>query len=412
MVSVPTWTATSRACPVCDCHQAEVLYSQKFALPGDQLVATAYDVVVCAFCGAAFADTPVTQQCYDELYSTRSRYAAGPAAHASGGDRDRTRFREVAAEIGQRVPNTSARVVDVGCANGQMLAALAERGYNSLCGVDPSPACVQHAATVPGANAFVGSLSQMPDDQEPYDLVILSHVLEHVRDLKPALLSLKQFVSNDALVYVEVPDASRYVDFAWSPFQDFNSEHINHFSLVSLGNLLRQCGLRPQRAAAKQILSAPGMPYPAIHCFGELDADVSPEVQNDIALRERLEAYIRVSKQLMQDIDARLADKLSDGVRVIVWGTGELTAKLLVDTALAHANVVGFVDSNPINQGRLLLGLPILAPAALKSGHEIILVASILHHEAIVHTVRALGLRNPVLGLMGGDDGGLEPAIP
>jgi SAM-dependent methyltransferase len=385
---------------VCDGREADIVHSQRFVLADDKNLAASHDVVVCAACGAAFADTPVTQQRYDELYAQRSRYAAGPAAHASDHDRDITRFREMAAEIARVVADTSARVLDVGCANGQMLAALSRLGYTSLSGVDPSPACVTQAAAIPGVRAYAGSLSQLPEDAGPYDVVILSHVLEHVRDVKPALEYLKRFLTGNARLYVEVPDALRYVDFAWSPFQDFNSEHINHFSLVSLGNLLRQCGFRPLRQTAKEILSAPGMPYPAIFCFAQRDPHVPAALEKDVALKGALQAYVELSARLMKDIDARLAEKLGGGVPVIVWGTGELTAKLLVDTVLARANVVGFVDSNPINQGRVLRGLPILAPADLKSGDEIIVAASILHHASIVQAIRQLGLRNPVLGLM------------
>jgi len=398
-------SATNRPCPVCDHRRAEVLHSQRFVLPEDKKLTASYDVVACDRCGAAFADTPITQREYDELYAQRSRYAAGPAAHASDSDRDIGRFREMAAEISRTVPDTSSRIVDVGCANGQMLAALSDVGYQNLIGVDPSPACVQQAQTIHGARAYVGSLSEMPANAGPYDVVILSHVLEHVRDVKPALDSLERFLSGGAILYVEVPDASRYVDFTWSPFQDFNSEHINHFSLTSLANLLRQCGFRPLKSAAKDILSAPGMPYPAIYCFARLDPDTSPTIDKDIALKERLEGYVRVSRQLMDDIDSRLAATVNGGTPVIVWGTGELTAKLLADTSLARANVVGFVDGNPINQGRLLRGLPILAPGELKSGDAVIVVASILHHAAIVRAIRGLGLRNPILGLIGGTPG-------
>jgi 2-polyprenyl-3-methyl-5-hydroxy-6-metoxy-1,4-benzoquinol methylase len=397
---------------VCDHLQAELLHSQRFVLPGDKSLTTGYDVVVCERCGAAFADTPVSQQQYDDLYAERSRYAAGPAAHASDNDRDFARFRDMALDIDRMVADKSARVLDVGCANGQMLAALSALGYRNLCGVDPSPGCVQQALSIPGVSAIVGSLSHMPDEAGPFDVLILSHVLEHVRDVKPALHYLERFVSAHALIYVEVPDASRYVDFAWSPFQDFNSEHINHFSLVSLENLLRQCGLRPGHAAAKEILSAPGMPYPAIYCFAAPGRSVSSAIEKDVALKQRLQAYVRVSAALMEQINARLAERLAGSAPVIVWGTGELTAKLLADTALAHANVVGFVDSNPINQGQLLRGLPILAPTELVSGQEIIVVASILHHKAILHAVRTLGLGNPVLGLREIDDGTPEPEFP
>lgn len=391
--------ATGRPCPVCDCRQAKLLHAQRFVLPDDQGLTSGYNVVVCDQCGAAFADTLVTQRRYDHLYAEKSRYAAGPAAHASDNERDFARFRQMAAEIGRRVPDKSARIVDVGCANGQMLAALGALGFTRLTGVDPSAACVQQAAAIPGVSAYVGSLTQMPAEEEPYDVVILSHVLEHVRDVKEALGCLSQFLRPEALVYVEVPDASRYVDFAWSPFQDFNTEHINHFSLVSLGNLLRQCGLRPVHGAAKEILSAPGMPYPAIYIFAKAGTAVPATVEKDVTLPERLLAYVRVSAELMNRIDAHLRENLRNGAPVIVWGTGELTAKLLVDTALAHADIVRFVDSNPVNQGRLLRGVPVVAPSELRSGDEIIVVASILHHEAIVRAVRALGLRNPVLRL-------------
>lgn len=388
-----------RPCPVCGERRAEVLHAQRFVLADDKKLAGSYNVVACLTCGAAFADTPVTQREYDDLYARRSRYAAGPAAHATEGARDVTRFRDMASEIAAVVPEKSARMLDVGCANGQMLAALAERGYTSLAGVDPSPACVQQASAIPGASAFVGSLSEMPVEAGSFDVVILSHVLEHVRDVKPALKSLERFMTPRALIYVEVPDASRYAAFAWSPFQDFNSEHINHFSLTSLDNLVRQCGFRPARLAAKEILSAPDMPYPAIYGMATRDATVSPSIVKDTALRQALLDYIEVSARVMRDIDARLSREVAAGQPVIVWGTGELTAKLLADTALGAANIEAFVDSNPINQGGRLHGVPILAPETLRSGAQPIVVASILHHRSIVQAIRSRGLRNPIVAL-------------
>jgi SAM-dependent methyltransferase len=399
-VDVASPTPTSRECPVCDGREAERLHSQRFVLPDEKNLAAAYDVVVCARCGAAFADTPVTQRQYDELYARQSRYAAGPAAHATDNDRDTARFREMAAEIQRVVPDRSARILDVGCANGQMLAALSALGYTRLVGTDPSPGCVEQADAIPGVCAYVGSLSDVPDAEAPSDLVILSQVLEPVRDVKPALDYVRRFLGRGARIYVEVPDASRYAQFAWSPFQDFNSEHINHFSLASLANLFRQCGLRLDRAGAKDILSAPGMPYPAIYAFASVEEGAPQAIERDSGLEAALRKYVDTSSRLMAEIDARLTPALAGGAPVIVWGTGELTAKLLADTVLSRANVVGFVDSNPVNQGRLLRGLPIQAPADLEPGDAIIVAASILHYTSIVQAIRALGLSNPVLGLV------------
>jgi SAM-dependent methyltransferase len=390
---------TVRTCPICHHDRGEVIHSQEFALPEGQSLIDSYDVVCCDRCGVGFADTPIPQSQYDALYANLSRYAAGPAAHIVDSERDLLRFRNVAAAIDDVVADKRARIVDIGCANGLLLKALAERGYSKLCGIDPSAACVRQAAGVAGADAFVGSLSKIPEEAGRFDVLILSHVLEHVRDVRPALDYLRQFMTERAVIYAEVPDALRYVDFAWSPFQDFNTEHINHFSEVCLRNLLGQCGLTAHDFGVKNILSAPGMPYPAVFGFGTIEGNRVAPLRKDEELRGRLQAYVDVSAQLMRDIDAHLRQALAGAQRVIVWGTGELTAKLLVDTELARANVVGFVDSNPVNQGRVLRGRPIVPPDTLRSGDEIIVVASILHAPGITRAIRDLGLANPIVTL-------------
>jgi len=391
-------TRTQRPCPICDSHDGVLLYEQRLMLPDDQHGAGLQRVVVCNDCGGAFTDTSIPQRDYDALYENRSRYAAGPAAPVDA-ERDVARFRDIAALLDEMVPGRSARIVDIGCAGGEMLAALADRGYVDLTGIDPSPACVERSRGIPGVRANRGSLANLPAPAEPWDLVILSHVLEHVRDLKGALAALFPFVAPGGVLYVEVPDASRYVDFAWSPFQDFNSEHINHFSLQSLENLLAASGFRTVRRATKEILSAPGMPYPALYCLARREG-TRLSIRRDDELRLRLESYIDRSSAILDDIDRCLSEHIGSDDPVIVWGTGELTAKLLTQTFLGHARIVAFVDSNPVNQGRILRGLPVIAPEALpRDGTALIVASSILHYDSIARAARSLGLHNPVLRL-------------
>jgi SAM-dependent methyltransferase len=389
---------TRRRCPVCGHDHAEVIHSQRFVVPGNRET-DRMDVVCCDRCGVGFADTEISQAEYDALYADVSRYAAGPAAQVADSERDLGRFRTVAAAVERQTPGKRARIADIGCANGLLLKALAERGYSNLCGIDPSADCVRHAAAVDGVQAFVGSLSAIPPEAGRFEVVVLSHVLEHVRDVRAALEALKPFMTPSASLYVEVPDARRYADFAWSPFQDFNTEHINHFSETALKNLFCLTGFVPHDFDAKDILSAPGMPYPAVFGFGKLADRPGPPLEKDHELRLRLLAYVRVSADLMRRIDTHLQAALMGARRVIVWGTGELTAKLLADTVLAEADIEQFVDSNPVNQGRALQGRPIVAPHALRSGVEPIVVSSILHAPAITRTIRELGLANPVVTL-------------
>jgi hypothetical protein len=82
---------------------------------------------------------------------------------------------------------------------------------------------------------------------------------------------------------------------------------------------------------------------------------------------------------------------------VIVWGTGQLVLKLLAETSLAKAQIAAFVDSNPINKGRMLRGVPILAPEQIRNSPYPIVVTTILHQQEIAEQIRRMGLPNKIV---------------
>ena len=239
LISTETRPAKSlRGCPVCDAVQCEVLHAQKFILPEGHPLANGYQVVACDKCGFVYADTQVSQKDYDMFYARFSKYESSSTSTGGGGSpEDAQRLKEMARCIAGVIPDRQARLVDIGCANGGLLKELRNLGYTRLCGIDPSPICVEAAKKLCAAEGFVGTLSSLPSDVGELDGVILSHVLEHVSDLQQAVASIRRLTRPDGLVYVEVPDASRYAECLLAPFQDFNTEHINHFSACSLRNL-------------------------------------------------------------------------------------------------------------------------------------------------------------------------------
>ncbi len=139
--------------------------------------------MVCSSCGFVFADTAVTQADYDRFYAEHSKYE--DAKTGTGGVEnpfDWKRQQETALQIADVLQNTSASILDVGCANGGMLKALKELGYETLCGIDPSPVCVENTRRL-GVEAHQGSLF-LPFKENAYDCVILSHTLEHVLNVR------------------------------------------------------------------------------------------------------------------------------------------------------------------------------------------------------------------------------------
>jgi hypothetical protein len=84
---------------------------------------------------------------------------------------------------------------------------------------------------------------------------------------------------------------------------------------------------------------------------------------------------------------------------LVVWGVGQLTLKLLVETRLSSADIVAFTDGNPLHHGKTLRERPILTPEALHTlpPHPIV-IGSLLHHAAIARRIREeLALPNPIV---------------
>jgi SAM-dependent methyltransferase len=388
-----------RGCPICAEASCEVLHTQRFVLPDGHPLARGYDVVSCQRCGFVYADTSVSQRDYDAFYRQCSKYQDDQTA-TGGGEAawDAERLRQTAAALADFLPDREARILDVGCANGGLLRALADLGYRRLTGIDPSPVCAANTRRLAGARAEAGSLAELPRDLGPFDGIVLSHVLEHVQELQAAVAAVAGLLAEGGCIYIEVPDAARYAECLVAPFQDFNTEHINHFSLGCLANLGRTAGLTVARKGTKTLQSPPPLPYPAAFAFfrkGQPRALVP-----DTELRGQVVKYIEASSRLLAAIDARLREAVAASPDVIVWGTGQLALKLLAETALGQARIAAFVDGNPINHGRSLYGRRVLAPAEAAALPHPIVITSILHQEEIRHVIRErLRLVNPVITL-------------
>ncbi len=247
--------------------------------------------------------------------------------------------------------------------------------------------------------AYRGELSQLPTAAGNCDLVILWSVLEHVLDLKSAIRSMVSVCSPTGKLFLEVPDAAAYADYLYAPFQDFNTEHINHFSPLALDRLLSQFGFGPCLKERAVVRGGSNLGFPSLQACYERNPNTTPSVGVDDRFREAIERYIADSRSLMQGINRRLEGVLASSKDVILWGTGQLAMKLLCDTALKDANVVACVDGNSVNVGRRLRGIPVLAPEKIISSDVPVVITTLLHIEPIRSRIQGLGWRNPVISL-------------
>jgi SAM-dependent methyltransferase len=98
----------------------------------------------------------------------------------------------------------AGRGLDVGCARGDLAAALVGRGW-SMSGVEPSPsACA--AAAQRGIDVRCGTLATVSLEPGSYDMVVFRHSLEHINDPVSALRTVASALSPGGELLITVPN--------------------------------------------------------------------------------------------------------------------------------------------------------------------------------------------------------------
>ena len=233
-----------RPCPICGGNARSVLFHQIFTAFSGKSLLSGYDVVTCSQCGCGYADGIPSQSDFDTYYRELSKYEYQHRGGAESAE-DLSRFRTITDALAPFVPSPQARILEVGCSTGRLLALLKESGFSHVAGLDPSPFCGEAALRLYGVPVRTGSLDNLLQDPSRVEVLILIGVLEHLRDLRPALRNVCQKLSSHGLVYVEVPDVTGFARFLDAPYQQFSTEHVIFFSPASLSAALAAEGFRP-----------------------------------------------------------------------------------------------------------------------------------------------------------------------
>jgi SAM-dependent methyltransferase len=397
-----------RACGACGSSGNTVCHHQRFIVPDGYPLPNAYDVVVCGRCGFVYANPAATQDDYDRFYCDWSKYDDSSTATGSGvSPYDAARLSTVATDIARALPSRAASILDAGCATGGLLTALREQGFTAVAGLDPSPRCAA-ACRERGFEAYAGSVSSAatPAHLPKFDCVVFSHVLEHIYDIPAFFNSARGLLAPGGFFYLETPDATRYDEYLYAPFQEFNTEHINHFSARAIENVARRFGFRPILVEQKVIRTAQDTLYPAVFGVFRDNGEAASGQTNEQALvcdRElpsKIAAYIRHSAEQMESIHRQLTAQVANVDRVILWGAGQLAMKLLALPCLTRIRIRALVDNNPILRGKTLAGAPIVGPQQIAGTTEPIVIATLLHAGEISAQIRGLGLSNPIFSLL------------
>jgi len=136
-------------------------------------------------------------------------------------------------------------VLDLGCGDGEKLEEFHKRGFAVL-GVDPDPASRDFVAGK-GLTVLAGTAEEPPAELKgrQFDLVIMSHALEHCTDPERALTSVRKLMAPTGVAYIEVPNAAcHHFEMLRQCSEMFDApRHLWFFTPDSLRQLAQKAGL-------------------------------------------------------------------------------------------------------------------------------------------------------------------------
>jgi glycosyltransferase involved in cell wall biosynthesis/2-polyprenyl-3-methyl-5-hydroxy-6-metoxy-1,4-benzoquinol methylase len=167
----------------------------------------------------------------------------------------------------------SGKLLEIGCGHGEFLDRAATYGFD-VTGIDRSVhACDKARSKLSNGRGRVvcGELNVLAEEVARYDVCVVSHVIQHVRNPRRFVEQVHRLLKTDGVLFIAAPNMdsrpARQLKDKWT---EFKPEHFFYFSAETLQSLLFHCSFgdmvlqpsskswRQQRssAASKMIIMA------------------------------------------------------------------------------------------------------------------------------------------------------------
>ncbi len=385
---------TSFTCPICRCSEGRALGEAFFQVIDGSAIDGKMRLIACASCGLVRSQTSSGVKDYNEYYESSSysrEYLSKPLP-----SRDKEYLRNIASDLKTFMRASDDLVVDLGCGAGHLLTTLRELGSSRLLGLDVSASCCRLIEELHGIPCRQSSFNTLPAELKTARILVLSHVLEHIPNLDEALTSIRNSLSDDGYLYVEVPDTSLFEKYTNGyPLKMLFLLHLTHFSPLSLRNLMTSFQFEVLNSGTR-VRYEFDVPIPCAWLVCR--KGVGSSFVRDTALPERFALWVREKKL---DPNGELALLAREQSPTYVWGLGAHAQIALGMSPLKDCNVVGFIDRSYSQSGSTIRGVAIQGPDILKKlkKGDTVVIAALSHAPEMTRSLEEIGFSGKVIVL-------------
>lgn len=401
-----------RSCPVCSSTDFAPIFDAAI----DDFDGTIFDqrilVGSCLQCGFGYNICDFSSSSLEEhyqseaLYQTETGFGVGGTTPA-----DLARYERYYQLLKPHLAGREGCIVDVGCSKGGFLAFLRQQGLSRVLGVELDPICAGYARSTHGLDVLDGSANAIPLPDGKADILIYSHVLEHLDDPSRALAETRRVLKDDGIVFIEVPDALHYAEaklfdfFHWFGMR----EHINHFDAAHLSMLMNRAGF-DTLTTSEAIVS----PYQSLltpesrHSFPMLagifrktPSAATQLVGRDDALPVALKRYISSQQELLDRHRQRIAELAESRRPLFVWGIALEFFCVYSFGGLKECNIIALVDRSQFKQTKTVNGLSVVAPETLQDvpADAVVVITASFHADAMLEYIKQIRFNGDVVVL-------------
>lgn len=223
-------------CPVCGSFKGKILSERdRYGLY--------YPCTICKKCGLIRTNPVMTEKSYNHFYNIyyrkiyRNIDIPNEKLFQSGRKRGKLIFNYISKYNETSLKNM--KILEVGTAMGGTLDYFKYMG-NHVFGVEVDKKCVKFARER-GLNIKKGTIKEVPNELKP-DIVIYSHVLEHLLNPVKEMKILRKLITDKTMVYVELPGIRNVSYYGRDLMKLLQNAHIYNFTLKTLKNVMSVSG--------------------------------------------------------------------------------------------------------------------------------------------------------------------------